>query len=82
MIDDASPLLRADFQTGTWDRFAELMRRRLAAHREENDQRLDDVKTATLRGRIAELKELLALGDQAPAESVPGSASFDAFPRT
>jgi hypothetical protein len=79
----SDPLTRADFQTRTWDRLAAHLEARLAAHRADNDNRLDEVKTATLRGRIAEIKELLALAQEpAPAQEPPGSAStFDAFPR-
>lgn len=76
------PLTRADFESRTWDRLRALLEQRLAAQREQNDQRLDEVKTAHIRGRIAELKELLALGQQAqaPATRASASASFDAFP--
>lgn len=78
---DTHYLLRDDFQSRTWERMEAHLRERLAELREENDTRLDDVKTATLRGRIAEIKELLALAAKpAPATRGEGSASFDAFP--
>ena len=78
----ADYLTHSDFQTRTWEHFEAELQRRLAAHREANDNRLDPEKTATLRGRIAEIKELLALApkEPAPAASGGGSASFDAFP--
>lgn len=77
----ASYLTHADFQTRTWENFEAELQRRLAMHREANDNRIDPEKTATLRGRIAEIKELLALASKpAPAPSGDGSASFDAFP--
>lgn len=76
-----SELEREDFKTRTWAHFAALLELRLAALREENDNRLDDVKTATIRGRIAEIKALLALPQLAasPAASDAGNA-FSAFP--
>lgn len=77
----ADYLTHSDFQTRTWEHFKAELERRLAAHREANDNRLDPEKTAHTRGRIAELKELLALAPKpAPAPSGGGSASFDAFP--
>lgn len=77
-----SEVSREDFKTRTWAHFAALLELRLAALREENDQRLDDVKTATIRGRIAEVKALLALPQLAasPAASVTGNDAFSAFP--
>ena len=74
-------LLREDFNTRTWERFEALLRRRLQKHREQNDGLLDEITTAKTRGRIAEIKELLALADErAPATSGGGSA-LDAFPQ-
>lgn len=76
-----SELDREDFKTRTWAHLSALLELRLAALREENDHRLDDVKTATIRGRIAEVKTLLALSQLAasPAASDAGNA-FSAFP--
>lgn len=62
-----SPLNKQDFQSGTWLKLKEYLRTRIAEHRNENDEDLDPVKTARLRGRIDEDKILLAL-DQAPAQ--------------
>lgn len=78
-----SQLERDDFKLRTWPRLRALLEDRLADLREQNDNRLDDEKTANLRGRIAEVKALLALEQlaSAPASSGPGSASsLDAFP--
>lgn len=58
------PLLRSDFQSRTWDHFKEHLEARLQRLREENDSGDADA-TAKRRGRIAEVKELLALGDEA-----------------
>lgn len=77
-----SDLGRQDIDSRTLDKLMRLLEVRLAQLREENDQRLDEVKTATIRGRIAELKALLAIPDLvqgSPAASGGGSA-FDAFP--
>jgi len=62
-------LLREDLQTKTWERMEALLHERLREHRERNDGSLDAEATAKLRGRIAEVKELLALAtppDPAP----------------
>lgn len=77
--------INADFRTDTWKRIQALLRMRLEKARTENDARLDAEKTATLRGRIAELKELLALAEkQAPGEADHGNdaGAFGAFPRS
>lgn len=73
----------ADFRTDTWRRLDALLKRRLEDRRAENDARLDAEKTATLRGRIAELKDLLALASRAQEEAGQGSDtdSFGSFPR-
>lgn len=79
------PMTAADYQSRTWERFEHVLRQRLAAQREINDARMDLEKTSHVRGRIAELKELLALAQpaQAPANGERGStSSFDAFPRS
>lgn len=53
-----------DRESPLWRRLAGHMRAELAALREQNDApQLDAIKTATIRGRIAQLKALLALGD-------------------
>lgn len=78
-----SAIERDDFKTAAWAHIRSLLQDRLAALREENDDRLDEVKTATVRGRIAEVKALLALEQHAsaPASSGSGNASvYDAFP--
>lgn len=49
-----------DFDTQTWQRLRALLTARLQQLREENDSGDAEI-TAKRRGRIAELKELLAL---------------------
>ena len=63
-IPTDDPLRRADFDTGTWARLRLLLTARLYRLREENDAPADQDRTAMRRGRIAEVKELLALEDE------------------
>lgn len=54
-------------QSNTWKAVEEYATEKLESYRKQNDSTdLDEVKTAVIRGRIAALKELLALS-QAPA---------------
>lgn len=46
-----------------WLRLAEHLTARLNTHRAVNDSPKSEIETATLRGRIAELKAILSLGD-------------------
>lgn len=49
-----------DFRSETWRRFMACVEAEIADLREQNDQpSLDERKTASLRGRIANMKELL-----------------------
>jgi hypothetical protein len=57
-----------DLASETWKAIAARTTARLADLRSRNDSALDEVKTAHLRGRISELKELLALGTPVPAD--------------
>jgi hypothetical protein len=45
-----------------WKRIEEILTYRLETYRKQNDAQLDERQTDRLRGRIAELKDLLALG--------------------
>jgi hypothetical protein len=56
-----------DLRTPTWRRAREQFEARLATARLQLEKDTDPVTTAKLRGRIAELKELLAL--QTPAQA-------------
>lgn len=59
---------RSDFASPTWERFAAHIAHRLAVHRAALERpQTDDHTSRILRGRIAELKELLALAT-APAD--------------
>lgn len=47
-----------------WLRVEEILKYRLEMYRKQNDAPLDERQTARLRGRIAELKDLLGLGNE------------------
>lgn len=64
---DDSNLLPSDTRSGVWNRLEADLRDRLARLREENDSG-DAEETARRRGRIAEIKELLAFGVDARAQ--------------
>lgn len=65
----------ADYHTETWHRLKALLEARLAAQRDALEHpSLAEVKTALVRGRISELKFLLALDRPGPA---PGDAAAD-----
>ena len=50
-----------DFQSSTWKAIENRISIRLDYFRRQNDGNLSDVVTAMIRGRIAELKDFLAL---------------------
>ena len=55
-----------DFRSQTWKRLTQTLERRLHELRELNDSpSFDEVKTAGIRGGIAELKRILSLAEQA-----------------
>lgn len=63
---------RADFNGPTWFRLETHVRARIAKLREDNDRpQNSEQQTATLRGRILELKELLALAAAPAHEAGP-----------
>lgn len=57
-------------QSALWLKIKTHMEARLVTMRARNDNPLDPIDTAKLRGRIAEAKEFLLL-DQPPAETAP-----------
>lgn len=60
-------LTNGDKQNGLWRRLLEHMKRERDDLREKNDSLLlDPVQTADVRGRIAQLNELIALDDPTP----------------
>ena len=60
-----------DFQSATWKKLDQYLNERLATLREQNDKDMSGKRTNKLRGRIAEINLLLALGKAAlvPTES-------------
>lgn len=63
------PLTRLDLDSPTWSKLMARWQRRLDALREQNDAPFapdQEYRANVIRGRIAELKDLLALGQ--PAE--------------
>lgn len=71
-------LTREDLRSPTWERLTEDLRARLNALRIENDSASDHDTTTKRRGRIAELKGLLDLAEQAQRSdaSPQGLAAF------
>ncbi len=57
----------SDRQSPTWRKLKNHFETRLAELRARNDNDLDVLTTAKLRGEVRVYKELLALGDQDPA---------------
>jgi hypothetical protein len=66
------PLLNAlDLQSPTWMKLKKHLELKLEALRKTNDGDLDEEKTAKLRGRIAEVRAFLAIGDAKPPLIAP-----------
>jgi hypothetical protein len=61
-------LTHAEIHNPLWIKLKEHIESRMDAHRRKNDGDLDDIATARLRGRIAELKSLLDLENPEPAQ--------------
>ncbi len=55
-----SLLLQHEIQSSAWQKVSEHIGTRISALRIKNDGELSDLETATLRGQIRELKNLLA----------------------
>lgn len=58
-----------DRQSALWKKLQAHLEARLQQMRERNDSAIDVVRTAKLRGRIAEIKYLLSLDEEQPIES-------------
>lgn len=57
-----------DIESPTWKKIEKALRERLAGLREANDNTMHETDTAKLRGRISEVKNLLALAELGPAQ--------------
>lgn len=55
----------ADVQSPTWAKVRDYLQQRLAQLREENDSGDTEIITTRRRGRIAEIKDMLALEEEA-----------------
>lgn len=66
MNETVRPLTPADCQSAAWIKIKEHYTQRLDTLRKQNDANLGAEATAKIRGRIAEAKRILALGDPAP----------------
>jgi len=60
-----------EVQTAVWVKVRDHIDQRITELRAKNDGRLDPIETTELRGRIAQLKELRALGEP-PEHATPG----------
>jgi hypothetical protein len=58
-----------DLQSATWRKLEAHLTERLTALRAQNDGELDETSTARLRGRLAQIKEILALGKPGPVQA-------------
>ena len=66
------PLLNTlDLQSPTWMKLKKHLELKLEALRKSNDGDFDADKTAKLRGRIAEVRAFLAIGDAKPPRIEP-----------
>lgn len=61
-------LTTQDFQSATWQKIAALCEQRLDVLRKQNDGPLDAIETANKRGRIAEVKRILAMANPSPTK--------------
>lgn len=64
-------LADAEKQSALWGRIATHLEERLADLRAQNDKDVSETETATLRGRIAEVKRLIELGKSRPEIKLP-----------
>lgn len=73
-----NPLAASDTRSKTWLKLRSWIEAEIGALRERNDGfHLDQVETAAIRGRIAQLLEMLSLADQASDSSEEPLVVFD-----
>src|SRR5258708_32032108 len=71
--------MQVRFEGETWAYVVDQAEKKLQRLREKNDDaRLNEVQTAVLRGRIRELRDLLALPERLKAERMAALAQRDA----
>jgi hypothetical protein len=67
-----------DLKSQAWERFKGDLTTRLHQLRAENDNDLDEKQSAKLRGRISEIKSMLALDKPDPTKSGASEVDSDA----
>jgi len=70
-------LTEVEIHSALWLRISEHLREKLNALRIENDGNRDEISTARLRGRIAQIKEFLALGETEPVNDAVTQKATD-----
>ena len=64
-------LTRSEIASTAWQRIRKHIEGRIEDLRKQNDGALDEIETARLRGRIAEMKLLLSIEDEdSPAHEI------------
>lgn len=66
--------MEIDFNTATWAQVDRWARARIEYLRQRNDGALSELETASLRGQIKALKNLLGLPEEAARAQSAGSA--------
>jgi hypothetical protein len=59
-------LTESELSSPVWDKIKKHYEARIQTLRAENDKNMNDIETATLRGRIREAKLVLDLGNPKP----------------
>lgn len=73
-------LTKEESRSQTWVRIEELLTAELARLRGLNDDtQKDEIKTAVIRGRIKQLKEVLAMGKETPPQEAAPPVDFEEF---
>lgn len=67
-VNDTARLTAAETNSPLWSELSQFLAKRLSVLRAENDNDIDPIKTARLRGKIAFAKELLALASEPAPE--------------
>jgi len=62
-------LTEGDKLSAVWQKLDPYLKERLATLRAQNDGELDAIATARLRGKLAAIKEILALADAGPVQA-------------
>lgn len=66
-----------DVNSATWKAISFQLTERLQSCREKNDRSLSEQETATVRGEIAAIKDLLSLPERLAAKDSNGDLGFE-----